>query len=83
MERLSKEELVRLLQLPNSLRKTMIAVLELGEATAEMVSEKTGRLRTSESGYLNRLVRLGYLKKRRVGRRTHFSPTYCTSRFHS
>jgi predicted transcriptional regulator len=74
LEKLSKEQLARLLQLPNSLQKTMIAILELGEATASGVSEKTGRLRATESDYLNRLVKLTYLKKRREKRKTYFSP---------
>ena len=73
LERLSREQLERLLRLPNSLRRTMIAILELGEATAEGVAERTGRLRATESAYLNRLVRLNYLEKRREKRRVMFS----------
>ena len=53
----------------------MIAILELGEATAEGVAERTGRLKTAESVYLNWLERMGFVKKHRQGRTVHFSPT--------
>ena len=63
-----------LLSLPDHLRSTAMALHRLGEATAEEVARATGRARAVESGYLNQLVRMGYVKKRRRGRRVLFSP---------
>jgi DNA-binding transcriptional ArsR family regulator len=58
-----------LLEMPDNLRVTAMAVLELKEATAEEVAKITGRGRAIESHYLNTLVRMGFLRKKRVGRR--------------
>lgn len=61
-----------LLSLPSSLRKTIITLYKLGKATAEDIAKETKRLRSVESGYANRLVRLGYVKKRRERRKIYF-----------
>jgi len=61
-----------LLSLPSSLRKTILAVYKLGEATAEELAMETGRMRAIESSHANQLVRMGYLKKRRRGRKVIF-----------
>lgn len=60
-------------RLPEHLRPAMMTMQELGEATADQVAEKTRRARGTESGCLNELVRLGLLKKRKVGRTAYFS----------
>ena len=73
IRKLSKEDLIRLMELPNHLRETMLAVIALGEATATEVSEQTGKARASESDYLNQLERMGYLKRRYSGRYVYFS----------
>jgi hypothetical protein len=62
-----------LLTLPSSLQKTVLAVQELGDATATMVSERTKRDRTVENIYLNQLTRLGFLNKERKGRKIYFN----------
>ena len=62
-----------LLRLPDHLRKTAMAVGELGSATADQVAAQTGRTRAAESDYLNQLVKMGYLKKERKGRTVFFS----------
>lgn len=62
------------LKLPEHLRLTMMAVLDMGESNATQVAERTGRARATESAALNMLVRMGYLKKRRVDRTAYFSP---------
>ena len=72
---LTKEQLIGLLRLPSHLQKTMRAILELGEATAQRVAEKTGRVRATESDYLNQLERMGLVKRRWQGRTVRFSPT--------
>ena len=61
-----------LLSLPDHLRKSVLSLCSLGEATAEMVAKETGRARAAESDYLNQLVSQGYIKKKRVGRKVYF-----------
>ncbi|UCG36620.1 MAG: transcriptional regulator [Candidatus Bathyarchaeota archaeon] len=65
-------DVMTLLSLPDHLRKTAVAICKLGRATAEEVSEHTKRARAVESGYLNQLVLMGYLKKERKGRKAYF-----------
>ncbi|MEM1573202.1 MAG: hypothetical protein QXI49_01420 [Candidatus Methanomethylicaceae archaeon] len=62
-----------LLRLPDHLRKTMMALAKLVKAKAEDVAKITGRARAVESGYLNQLVRMGYVKKVREGHEVYFS----------
>ena len=66
-------DVMTLLSLPDHLRKTATVVSSIGRGTAEEISERTTRARAVESGYLNQLVRMGYLNKERVGRRVVFS----------
>jgi len=63
-----------LLTLPDHLRKSAMTLSEFGEATAQQVARKTGRTRAAESDYLNQLVRMGLLTKRRKGRDVYFGP---------
>ena len=65
-------DVTALLSLTDHLRKTAMVMLELQEATAMMVADRTGRRRATESDCLNQLVRMGYLKKRREGLKVHF-----------
>ncbi|ADC65034.1 conserved hypothetical protein [Ferroglobus placidus DSM 10642] len=58
-----------LLELPDNLRSTAMALIKLGRGTASDVAKITGRGRAIESHYLNTLVKMGYAKKRREGRR--------------
>lgn len=69
-------DVIDLLKLPDHLRSTTITVIGLGDATADEIAAKTGRVRNLESSYLNQLVRLGHLKKIRKGRKIYFKPTY-------
>jgi len=68
-------DVMTLLSLPDHLRKSASVVCEKGRATADEISEATGRARAVESGYLNQLVRMGYLAKEREGRKVLFSVT--------
>jgi len=61
-----------LLSLPRSLRTTVMVLYKLKEATAEDLAGETKRLRAVESASANQLVRMGYLKKRREGRKVYF-----------
>jgi len=61
-----------LLSLPRSLRKTVMALYKLKEATAEDLARETKRLRAVESASANQLVRMGCIKKKREGRRVYF-----------
>jgi hypothetical protein len=63
-----------LLSLPDHLRKSAMTVSEFGEATAQQVARKTTRTRAAESDYLNQLVTMNLLKKKRKGRDVYFSP---------
>ena len=63
---------VALLSLPSSLRKTAMVLYKLNGATAEEIAKETGRLRAVESSCANQLVRMGYVKKKREGRKVRF-----------
>ena len=65
-------DVMTLLSLPDHLRKTAVALCKLEEATANDVAEQTKRARAVESGYLNQLVIMGYVKKERRGRKAYF-----------
>lgn len=65
-------DMMTLFSLPSALRKTVIALYTLGEATAEDLAQETKRLRAVESSAANQLVRMGFLTKRREGRKVYF-----------
>jgi response regulator of citrate/malate metabolism len=65
-------DVMTLLSLPDHLRKTAVTLCKLEEATADKVAEQTKRARAVESGYLNQLVVMGYMKKERRGRKAYF-----------
>ncbi|HER54347.1 MAG TPA: transcriptional regulator [Candidatus Bathyarchaeota archaeon] len=65
-------DVMTLLSLPDHLRKTAVTLCKLEKATADEVSEQTKRARAVESGYLNQLVVMGYMKKERDGRKAYF-----------
>lgn len=65
-------DVATLLSLPDHLRKTALALSELGEATATEISKKTGRVRAAESDYLNQLVTKGYVAKKRKSHDVYF-----------
>jgi len=65
-------DVMTLLSLPDHLRKTAVTLCKLGQATAEEVAEQTKRARAVESGYLNQLMLMGYVKKERKGRKAYF-----------
>lgn len=65
-----------LLTLPDHLRKTAIAVSTRGSATAKEVASDTSRTRAAESDYLNQLVKMRYLSKKRKGRTVYFYVQY-------
>lgn len=60
------------MNLPDSLRKTMITLAKLKEATPEEIANKTNRTRGLENIYLNQLERLGYIEKAKRGKRVYF-----------
>jgi hypothetical protein len=71
-ERKISPDVLSLLSLPASLRKTVMVLYKLEKATAEGLAKETGRLRAVESAAANQLVRTGYLKKKREGREVYF-----------
>jgi len=64
----------KLFSLPDNLRRTYLVVASKGECTATQVSNLTGRSRAIESSYLNQLVRMGWLTKRRDSKTLNFRP---------
>ena len=66
-------DVMTLLALPDHLRKTASVVCDKGRVMAQDVSNITRKSRAVESGHLNQLVRMGYLRKDRGGRRMYFS----------
>lgn len=69
-----EDKVALFLTVPDSLRKSLFAVTELGNATADEVCERTGRHRSIENKYLNELVRAGWLVRQRVGKKVYYSP---------
>jgi hypothetical protein len=65
-------DMMTLLSLPGALRRTVMACYKLGEASADDLSRETERLRAVESACANQLVRMGFLSKRREGRKVYF-----------
>ena len=65
-------DVTTLLGLPDHLRKSALALANLGEATATDLSKETSRVRAVESDYLNQLVSMGLVKKKRKGRDVYF-----------
>ena len=65
-------DVMTLLSLHDHLRKTAVTLCKLDKATADEVADQTKRARAVESGYLNQLVVMGYLKKERQGRKAYF-----------
>ena len=63
-----------LITLPDHLRKTYVVVASKGECDAVQVSNHTGRCRAIESNYLNQLLRMGWLSKRRISKAVYFRP---------
>ena len=66
-------DVVTLLSLPDKLRKSAMVLCRLREATAERVAEETKRARAVESAYLNQLVMMGHVQKKRKGRTVYFT----------
>jgi DNA-binding transcriptional ArsR family regulator len=65
-------DVTTLLSLPDHLRKSALSLSALREATATDLSKETGRVRAVESDYLNQLVSMGLVKKKRKGRDVYF-----------
>jgi len=65
-------DVTTLLSLPDHLRKSAMALSSMGEATATDLSKETSRVRAVESDYLNQLVSMGLIKKKRKGRDVYF-----------
>ncbi len=65
-----------LLDIPDHMRKSLIKLMEKGEATAEEISDETARSRSLESAYLNSLANWGYVKKNRKGQLVYYSPNF-------
>lgn len=69
-----EDQVALFLTVPDSLRKSLFAVSELSQATADEVCRRTGRHRSIENKYLNELVRAGWLVRQRKGKKVYYSP---------
>jgi DNA-binding transcriptional ArsR family regulator len=67
------DKMAMFLTVPDSIRKSLLAVSTLGSSTADEVSEITGRHRSIENKYLNELYRSGWLKRDRKGKKIFYS----------
>ncbi len=65
-------DMLTLFSLPSALRKTVIVLYKLEKATADDLSNETKRLRAVESASANQLVRMGFVSKKREGRKVYF-----------
>ena len=65
-------DVMAILNLPLTLRKTILILYKLEKATADDLAKETKRLRAVESAAANELVRMGYIKKKREGREVFF-----------
>ncbi len=61
--RLANIGIADLVEIPDELRKSVIAVMKLGKGTLEQVIKRTGRDISLEKGYLEALVAMAYLRK--------------------
>jgi regulator of replication initiation timing len=68
-----EDKIALYLTVPDSLRKSLFAVSALSKATADEVCIRTQRHRSIENKYLNELVRAGWLKRERVGKKIYYS----------
>ena len=68
-----EDQVALYLTVPDSLRKSLFAVSEMSRATADEVCVRTGRHRSIENKYLNELVRAGWLKRERIGKKVYYS----------
>ena len=69
-----EDKVALFLTVPDTLRKSLFAVSELSQATADEVCRRTGRHRSIENKYLNELVRAGWLIRQRIGKKVYYSP---------
>ncbi|HEY9205013.1 MAG TPA: hypothetical protein VIO58_03740 [Candidatus Methanoperedens sp.] len=69
-----EDKVALFLTVPDTLRKSLFAVSELSQATADEVCRRTGRHRSIENKYLNELVRAGWLTRKRIGKKVYYSP---------
>jgi DNA-binding MarR family transcriptional regulator len=66
-------DVMTLLKLSPSLRKTAMALYRFEKATADDIAKVTGRSRPVESDCANQLVRMGLVNKKREGLDVYFS----------
>ena len=65
LESVCGKQFYRILELPKQLQVTILALIKLGSSTATSVSAVTGKARAVYSLYLNQLVVMKLVKKKR------------------
>ncbi len=70
---MTQRRLYKILDFPKHLQVTMLTLIRLGRGTASDVATVTGKERAVESAYLNQLVIMQIVNKRRQERKAVFS----------
>jgi len=63
-----EDKMAMFLTVPDTIRKSLFAVTQLGKCTADDVCVITGRHRSIENRYLNELTRSGWVGRQRKGK---------------
>jgi hypothetical protein len=66
-------DVITLLEMPLSLRKTVVALYRFEKATADQIAEVTGRSKAVESECANQMVTMGLINRKQEGRDVYFS----------
>ncbi len=69
---LSQKQLYRVLKFPKHLQVSLTSLVKLGWASASQVAAVTGKARAVESSYLNQLVVMHIVQKKRRDRTVFF-----------
>jgi len=67
-----EDRMALFLTVPDTIRKSLLAVSQLERCTADDVSVITERHRSIENKYLNELVRAGWLERERIGKKIYY-----------
>ena len=70
---INQRRLYKILEFPKYLQVTIMALIKKGSATAQEISEVTGKERAVESAYLNQLVVMQIVHKERQDRKAVFT----------
>lgn len=70
---MNQRRLYKILDFPKHLQVTILTLIRMGRGTAQEVANVTGKERAVESAYLNQLVIMQMVHKRRQDRKAVFT----------